>query len=472
MKTKVAYGIGSSAEAAVHITFNTFNFLFYNNVLGLSGTLTGLAVTIALVFDAISDPLIGSISDRWHSKLGRRHPFLYAAPIPLGLCFFAIYSPPAGLTDLALFTWFTVFTILLRLALTLYHVPHLALGAELSDDYRERTVIMSYNSILGMVGGAAAFFFSWTWFSKVEGGTEVAANYLPVGAAVGIGAAVVVFASAHFTRDQIPKLVSAPEGLPRLTLKELVREILVCLRNRNYMWLLLGMLCLAATTGTRETMSAYVNLFFWELKPEQLRFFGLTTPLGFIVAFIITPRLHDRFDKRGTMVGSVGLLVTATTLPIVLRIFDLMPDNGASSLFPILATFVATFYCAAAVLTISVMSALADVSDEHELVSGRRQEGVFYSARTLLGKFTSGLGHLIGGIAIDLIEFPTGAKVGEVDPEIVFNLGVIDGPVAAIPSLFAIFFYARYKIDKQRLAEIQSQLAARASGKPDGEGAS
>jgi len=461
MKTKLAYGIGSAAEAAIHIAFNTFNFLFYNNVLGLSGTLTGLAVTIALVFDAISDPLIGSLSDRWQSKHGRRHPFLYAAPLPLGFCFVAIYAPPAGLEGYGLFAWFTCFTVLLRTALTFYHVPHLALGAELSNDYRERTVIMSYNSILGMLGGASAFFFGWTWFSKAEGGREVAGNYLWMGLAIGGASALVVWFSAYFTRDQIPKLKAAPTDLPRLSLKELASEVTECLQNRNYLWLLLGMVCLSATAGTRETMSAYVNLFFWGLKEDQLRYFGLTTPIAFVIAFIITPRLHSRFDKRETIVGACAVYVITTTLPIVLRILDLMPENGAPVLFPVLAGFVALYYGASAVLSISVMSALADVADEHELSSGRRQEGVFYSARTLLGKLTSGLGHLIGGIAIDIIEFPVGAKPGEVDEEVIFNLGLLDGPVAAIPSLFAIGLYGRYAINRKRHREIQAELVVR-----------
>src|SRR5687767_6745853 len=83
MRTKLAFGVGSAAEQSVNVAFNTFNFLFYNNVLGLSGTLCGLAVTLALVLDAFADPLVGYVSDRFHSKLGRRHPFMYVAPIPL-----------------------------------------------------------------------------------------------------------------------------------------------------------------------------------------------------------------------------------------------------------------------------------------------------------------------------------------------------------------------------------------------------
>jgi glycoside/pentoside/hexuronide:cation symporter, GPH family len=135
MGTKLSYGVGSIGEYAIYIAFNNWNFLFYNQVLGLSGTLAALAVTISLVVDAVIDPIVGSISDRLRSKLGRRHPFLYAAPIPLAVSFYLLYSPPAALTGISLFLWFTVFAIFHRVAMTFYSVPHLALGSELSSDY-------------------------------------------------------------------------------------------------------------------------------------------------------------------------------------------------------------------------------------------------------------------------------------------------------------------------------------------------
>jgi len=453
--------MGATAEAAIGIAFNTFNFLFYNNVLGLSGTWAGLAVAIAVGFDAVSDPLIGSLSDKWRSRLGRRHPFIFAAVLPLGLCFFAIYSPPESLHDFTLFLWFTLFTILLRLALTFYHVPHLALGAELSDDYRERSVIMSYNSILAMVGGASTFFLCWTWLGSAEGGTQNPDNYRVIGAVIGVFASFVVFLSAYLTMDQIPHLKKISDNLPTFSAAQVFKEVWACLENRNYLWLLLGMVSLAATAGVRETMSAYVNLYYWGLEPNQLRYFGLTTPFAFVAAFIITPRLHDRFNKRETMVGAVFIVVVTTTLPITLRILGWFPENEDAALFPVLAMFVAIYYGAGAVLGISVMSALGDIADDHQLQTGRRQEGIFYSARTFVGKLTSGLGIFIGGIAIDIINWPTGIKPGDyVNPDTLFSLGIIDGPIAAIPSFFAIYFYGRYQISKQQHEEIRRQLMA------------
>ena len=94
MKTKLAFGVGAIGEAGPYIAFQSFNMIFYNVVLGLPGSLCGLAVFLALVFDAVADPVIGFWSDRVRTRIGRRHPFMYAAPIPLALSFYCIYAPP------------------------------------------------------------------------------------------------------------------------------------------------------------------------------------------------------------------------------------------------------------------------------------------------------------------------------------------------------------------------------------------
>lgn len=343
-------------------------------------------------------------------------------------------------------------------------MPHLALGAELSDDYRERTVVMAYNAILGMVGGSTAFFFCWSWLGAAEGGVSNRGNFVPIGAVIGIFATVVVWMSAWFTRDQIPRLKHPGSDPPPFSARQFVGEITQCFGNRNYLWLLLGMLCIAATNGVRDTIGAYVNLFFWELEPNQVRFFGLSTPLAFIVAFIVTPRLHARFDKRETMLWAAAVYVVATTLPIVLRILDLLPDNDHPVIFPMLLVFVSIYYGAGAILGISALSALADVADEHELATGRRQEGIFYSARSFVSKMTGAFGLFIAGVAIDVIGWPTGVQHSDpVDPGVVFDLGLIDGPISAIPALFAIWFYGMYDIDKRRHAETQRQLRARSA---------
>jgi Na+/melibiose symporter-like transporter len=461
VRTRAAYGVGGTAEAAISIVFNSFNFLFYNNVLGLSGTLCGLAVTIALLFDAVSDPLVGSISDRFRSPLGRRHPFLYAAPIPMGICFVAIYAPPAALEGFGLFAWFTGATILLRTAQTLYHVPHLALGAEMTVDYHERSVLMSYNTVFGLIGTAGVYYLAWSYFGTLDAGTSDRTGYLILSSSVALFAILVIFASAYFTQDQVPLLSKVPADLPRASARGMLDEVRVCLTNDNYRVLLFGMVFLSSTIGLHETLTSHIALFFFELREDQIRFLALGAPPGLLLAAILTPKLHVWFDKRETLIAGILGMTTAVAGPIVLRLFGWFPENGAPALFPILCVLKGVSYGASAVMVISIVSTLADVTDEHELLTGRRQEGVFFAARSFFSKLTSGLGHLLAGLAIDAIDFPIGVRSGEVDPDTLYRFGVIAGPLTVLPALISVFFYARYRIDKVRHAEIRRELEAR-----------
>ena len=95
--TRLAFGVGQIAEGLKNASFNLFVLFYYNSVLGLSGSLCGLAIGIALVFDGLSDPLMGSISDNHRSRWGRRHPFMVIAALPFALAFFVLFAPPAGI---------------------------------------------------------------------------------------------------------------------------------------------------------------------------------------------------------------------------------------------------------------------------------------------------------------------------------------------------------------------------------------
>ena len=461
---KSIYAVGSAAETIIGIAFNAFNFFFYTNLLGVPGTLAGLAITIALVFDAISDPLVGTLSDRWKSKLGRRHPFMLAAPIPVMVCLFLIYSPPDW-DSFGLFIWLTVLTVLMRTSMTLFHVPHLALGAELSADFTERTRVMSINTLLGAIGGYGTAFIAYSYVfastPEFENGLLNAGAYqgFAMWAAL-IGGGIMVI-STVFTINLVPMLPKVPENLPRISVMEFVRDVLTAMTNRNYLMLLIGYLLLSATLGTRATIDIHMNTYYWELVPKEIRYFTLAGLVAPVIGFLVVAPLHDRFEKKPVLiVGLIALLIVATA-PVLLRMAGIFPDNDSEFLLPALIVFYLATVTFAVVLLISAMSALADIADEHELQTHRRQEGIFYSARSFFGKASSGLGHLLAGIAIDVIAFPVGAEPGTIDPDIVFNLGLIDGPIAVIPGAVAVFFYLKYNLTRSRHAEIQEELALR-----------
>ncbi len=462
---KLLYAVGSLAEAIMTIAFAAFNFFFYTNILGVPGILAGLATTIALGFDAVTDPLVGTWSDRRRSRLGRRHPFMFAAPLPVMLCLYFLYSPPESLDSFGLFLWLTALTVLLRSAMTLYHVPHLALGAELSADFTERTRVMSLNTLFGAAGGFGTAYLAYSFFfpptPEHANGLLNEAAYPNFAIAASLAGGAVMLLSTFYTMSVIPRLPAPPDDLPRLSPREFLLDTWSAMRNRNYLMLLIGLLLLSVTFGTRETVGVHMYTYYWELLPEQIRYFSLIGLVSPVIAYVVAAPLHERFEKKPVLIVCLSGLLICSAAPVMLRIAGGFPANGSELLLPLLITFYLLGACFAVLCMITAMSALADIADEQELDSHRRQEGIFYAARSFFGKATSGLGALVAGVAIDVIAFPVGAEPGTVDSGTLFNLGLVDGPLAVIPGVIAIFFYLRYRLTRARHAEIQAELAAR-----------
>ena len=462
MPLKLAFGIGASGEAATNWIFNALTFFFYTQVLGLSGTLTAAAVTIGIISDAITDPLMGSISDRWRSKLGRRHPFMYAAPIPLILTIYFVFNPPADLSSMQLFAWFAVFTVLMRICSTLFAVPHLAMGAELSDDYIERTRIMSYNNVFTYVGVIVMHVVVWfVIFPLFDDGRMTQSAYSPIVIFCCSLIMVCMLGSAFGTRGQIARMRKVPDDLPPSSLKQLALEMSDAIKNKNYLFLLLGLFFLSITIGTHETLSLYMGTFYWELTDTQIGWLILGNVFGYAIGFFATATLHQKFEKRWATVVSAAGLSIAWSMAVTLRLLDLAPENTTYELVAFIVFWGAIASTCGSILNISVMSSLADIADDHELKTGRRQEGIFYSARTFFAKVTNGIGHVVAGIALDIIEFPTGVPASEIDPDKIYALGLIDGPFAMIWGLIAAVIYAGYRIDRKTHEAIQNQLVAR-----------
>ncbi len=437
--------------------------LYYNQVLGLPATLAGLGPTLALVFDAITDPLVGSWSDRFKSKKwGRRHPFMLAAPIPVTLSFYAIFNPPSGSTETELFIWLIVFSVLLRSFMTLFFVPHLALGGELSKNYHERTVIMSYNNFGYFLGASGAVWLSLTFIfvptDTYENGLLNPDAYPVFSQWACVLVFLSLYASAWFTRDRIPTLKQPDANLPRFSFADMYRDLVKVFQNHNYLYLLLGLFFISITFGMRSSFNQYMNLYYWELLPDQIRWFMAGSAFGYVAGFAFSYTLHRKFDKRATIVAAASVTAVVDAMPVILRMLGYFPENGTPALFPFILTFQAIGSAGGSILNISVMSALADIADENELRVGQRQEGVLYSARSFFSKVDRAVGTFLAGVTLDLIAFPTDVKPGEVDADVVYWLGVMDSPAAIIPAVIGIWFYSRYRLNRQTHQAIREAL--------------
>ena len=212
---RLSYALGQLPEGIKTAAFGFFLLFYYNQVLGLSGTLAGIAVFIAVCIDALSDPIVGSWSDATKSRWGRRHPYMYIAAVPFALCFFALFVPPAGLGEWGLFAWLLIFSALTRTIMTFYHVPYLAMGAELTDEYDERTLLAALRlafQLVGMflvlIGGNLIFFQASDGFANGQLDPDA---YLPFAATCVPILVLGIWLAAIGTHRQIPSLTARAE---------------------------------------------------------------------------------------------------------------------------------------------------------------------------------------------------------------------------------------------------------------------
>lgn len=192
-------------------------YFYFSQILGLEATLAGAASVIALLFDAVTDPLVGWMSDRFQTKnWGRRHPFMLASALPLALFMYLLFISPSGLDQMELFYWLTLFSILVRVALTFYLVPGMSLGAELTTDYDERTAVTSYrymfSSFIGPLVILIGLFFFFTPTPETPKGLFNVAAY-PKFALLCAGMVIfVIVVSVFGTKNVIPDLPQRSEA--------------------------------------------------------------------------------------------------------------------------------------------------------------------------------------------------------------------------------------------------------------------
>jgi Na+/melibiose symporter-like transporter len=327
---------------------------------------------------------------------------------------------------------------------------------------------MSFNNLFSLYG--TMFMHSISWFLVFgflfadQGGQLYRPAYTWIAMTACATILLSIFACAFGTKDKIELLKHRQNTRQSaVSLRSFYSDIWSVLHNRNYLFLLLGLFFLSLTIGTHETLSIYMVTFFWELSAYQIGFLIINNIIGVHVGFFLAARLHERFDKRWTIALSAVGLSVFWSMGVNLALLGVAPTNGSWTLvgFIIFLGSFSSFF--GAVLNISVMSALADIADQHELDSGLRLEGIFYSARAFFSKAMIAVGHIVAGVALQFyVMLPPKSVPGEVSGDVIFRLGIVDGPFAMVGGVIAGIVYLGYRIDKVAHAEIQKRLNERA----------
>jgi len=466
---KSAYGFGSVAYGVKSVGFNYFLLLFYSQVIGLDARLVGIAITTALVFDALSDPIVGYWSDNLRSRWGRRHPFMYISALPVALSYFLLWSPPADWSESWLFWYLLVLAVLIRTFITLYETPSSALAPELSEDYFERSSLLSFRYYFGWTGGNAMtvmmFFFIFPALAStaIPDGRFNRDSYEILGI---VGSALIfvsILVSGLGTHGRIPYL-KPPPAPRRRTVGTIFREIFDTLANRSFIALFTGALLGAVALGLTAALAFYFYTYFWEFSSIETGIITMGVFLSAVIGFVLAPvATRTMGKKKGAMLTGLVAFIGAP-LPVFLRLIDVLPGNGTPFVFWFVFGTQVVDLGLIICFQILFSSMIADLVEQAELKTGRRSEGIFFSTVTFVQKSVQGLGLMVASFVLYLAEFPSGATVDQIPEEAVWRLGAYYVPTILTLFLSMMAVISMYRLNQDEHEENLRKLAASRTG--------
>lgn len=455
LKTRLLYGSGTIAFGIKDHGFNALLMLFYNQVVGLPAAWVGSAIMIAMIADALFDPLLGQYSDNVRTRWGRRHPFMYAAALPIALFYLLLWMPPEMARG-AQFAWLVATAILVRFSISLYEIPSTALLAEFTSDYDERTKLVAARFFFGVCGGIAMTVVTFGYFLRPTAAQPVGhlnaqgyVTYAWVAAAIMM---LSVLISSLGTQKEVLKRPPPPPAV-KVPIGRMLREMLGVLVHPAYISILLASLFFAVASGLSLSLSVYFSTYFWELSASQIATVASTAVVGILLAFVVVLPLSARFGKKPAAMLMFGLGLVSSVLPLALRLAGLFPGNGDPLLLWLLMAQFAFTMMTTIAGGILAVSMVADVTDQIQLETGRRSEGLLFSAATMVNKAISGMGIMLAGLLLAFVGFPDNAQPGQVDADALSGLATIYIVTLSVATTIAIICLAYYPISRSRHME-------------------
>jgi GPH family glycoside/pentoside/hexuronide:cation symporter len=452
---KLSYGVGDLAVAIRLTAVRDFLLFFYTNVVMLNPSLAGLALAIGRLWDGVNDPLVGYLSDSTTSRFGRRRLYLLVSVLPLGVCFYLLWSPPLGLGAMGNFVFLAIMYMLMDACFTLYATPYLALGAELSQDYHERTQIVATRTVFHGLGA----FIAVTCLSKVVGGSPtmlpdsaaaLSSTLPPTGARQGFAqvgallAGVMIFAGLiafYGSRETPPSSQTV-----QLSFRSFINALRSTLDTQPFRVLIYTFAVMTLGASIHQPLTVYV-FRDWLAMGQQLPTLMTLYLAAVLLSLGSWTHLARRIGKNRAFQVCILWSVAALSVFPVLRAD--MP-SWVFYMFLILAGFGAGGY-------ILPLSIAADVVDYDELHSGQRREGAFFGLWTLTMKLMA-VGILLVGMSLDLIGYmPNQAQ----SPFTLWSLKILYGPIPALFFLASFFIFLRFPLTREHHADIQQQLQLR-----------
>lgn len=446
----VSYGIGSLGESIAYNAFYGFFIFFITSVVGLSPMVAGTISLFAVMWDAITDPMIGRISDNLRSPKGRRVPFLLYACIPLGIVILLMYINPS-ISQTGKIIYFAIVNMLFWLLFTCCDIPYIALGAELTDDYNDRTKLRVWAQVFLGLGGLIVYsgtLLVVQWLTSILGDPTKA--WAATGGIFGLITALSFLICGYFMKGKEPA-ANENDKIEKVRIKDLFKSYASVLRLKQYRKVIIIAFAGNVIMGIGTSTNIFIQAFAYNLNPDKIAWVGLVGSLGNILAAVVIGSIVSRWEKKQILITGLGLFIVGFSY------MWLMPHVFVNALVS-----QALIYSGYGVFWTLIFSLNYDIVEIDEFKNNERREGLIVSLNSFAMKVGISFGMWFVGVALQFIKFD--ATLAEQTAESISNLCWVSLCFPIIISILTLIPAGTYKITKERFEALKEALSLRAEG--------
>ncbi|TGK03927.1 MFS transporter [Leptospira semungkisensis] len=447
IRTIAGYASAEMGITAVETMAQIYLLEFYVSVIGLKPSLFGLAMLIAILWDAISDPIMGFISDRTGFSTGRRRAYILLGGLLLGIGTYFLFTPPFLESQIAKFIYLLSLYFLVNTFMTIIAVPHIALGGELTFQSEERNQIFGWRLFFANLGLLTGLLLPALW---VGAGANLfnsrSASALIVGELL-IFVSVLSYFSTRGKDKPLEKWKKDPDHIVSGSFSAFFQSTRSILKNRFFRPLLLAFI--VATFA--RTLNSSIGLLYYKqrlLLEDSKVVVRILLPFVFflIVSIPLWVYLAKRFGKKWPAFWGSFLLGVMTVV-----LYPNLPPGSYEA--PLIAAFFGGFFAGSILLFDSLV---ADIVDYDELISGEKREGAYFGFWKMATKVVRAIGFACLGFLLEEIGYKEGSAVQ--DPSLGQNLTILFGPVVGGFFIAGSLIFSRLQLTPETHKRIQDLL--------------
>lgn len=460
---KLGYGVGALSYGVPFQMISGLFTYYANAVLGIPGAITGGILALSIVWDAVTDPVMGYISDKTSDRIlfGRRLFYVLIGAVGIAVTNYFFWSIDPGLSQIEKAAWLGILLILVKTFSTVLTTPYLALGSELSSDYIERASVQSFRTSFFFLGFMFPTIIGFGFFFRPTDGYPIGQNNPAAYPRLGITSSLIVLVCAAICIWLTYKKTSAPKMIKtkkRSSVTSMFKETGIALRDSDFRNVSLTLLFVNLAMGIVGAVGLHMFTYTFGFDNKQIVVIFGALFLMALVAQPIWVIIANRLDKREAM--KLCLIINLVVSGVFM--FYVLINHWVSENYLIVLPLAMAMGFSMGGSVAMPYSMISDTIDKNEFETGTRNEGVFYGCATFMFKLSQALAAMFVGFMIDIIGF-VADKENPPPPDVTLKLGMILPVGFLICFSLALYFLFNYKLNRQKVVEYQQQITARAA---------